>query len=430
MEINNLASAPPLNDEQMAAVTAIQDWLANPTGDSFYTLSGFAGTGKTFTVRYICKLVRGKIVLTAPTNKATKVLRETFTLDDYKPECRTIYSLLGLQLSAQGEIKELKEPDDPIDLSDYKLVIVDEGSMISTRVMRYIERAAYDHKLKFLFMGDPAQLPPVGEQTSPIWQFPSKSQLERVMRYDNQLLKLATSIRQVVDAPFPKVNLQADNDGSEGVWKYDGKYFRAAIASTAHAGHFATPGHSKVIAWRNVTVDTYNKLVRQVMFEGTTEQFVVGDRVIFTEPARDFADEPIAATDDEGTITRVIVEQHPLHEEFKVYRLSIQIDGGRLVAAYKLHPDSQEAYSAKVEQLAAEARFAKHKWKDFWGFKEAFHQVRHAYAITAHRAQGSTYQQVFVDYKDILLNRTRHEAFRCLYVACTRASKRLVLGGL
>jgi ATP-dependent exoDNAse (exonuclease V) alpha subunit len=66
-------------------------------------------------------------------------------------------------------------------------------------------------------------------------------------------------------------------------------------------------------------------------------------------------------------------------------------------------------------------------WKKFWAFKESFHSARHAYAITAHRAQGSTYQIAFVDYRDILLNRNRQEAARCLYVATSRPKKELYL---
>jgi len=53
--------------------------------------------------------------------------------------------------------------------------------------------------------------------------------------------------------------------------------------------------------------------------------------------------------------------------------------------------------------------------------------VKYAYAITAHRAQGSTYDTVYVDYQDILMNRERYEAFQCLYVASSRPRKTLYL---
>jgi ATP-dependent exoDNAse (exonuclease V) alpha subunit len=51
--------------------------------------------------------------------------------------------------------------------------------------------------------------------------------------------------------------------------------------------------------------------------------------------------------------------------------------------------------------------------------------VRYGYALTAHRAQGSTYETVFIDQEDILSNPTKAEGGRCFYVAATRASKRI-----
>jgi hypothetical protein len=49
------------------------------------------------------------------------------------------------------------------------------------------------------------------------------------------------------------------------------------------------------------------------------------------------------------------------------------------------------------------------------------------YGATVHRAQGSTYETVWVDYQDILKNRNRREAFQCLYVACSRPTTKLLL---
>ena len=66
-------------------------------------------------------------------------------------------------------------------------------------------------------------------------------------------------------------------------------------------------------------------------------------------------------------------------------------------------------------------------WSKFWTLKEAFHNVRHGYATTAPRSQGSTYETSFVDWRDILANRNPTEARRCLYVAFTRAKYRVFL---
>lgn len=418
-----------LNEDQTAALDRILEWLANPLGESFFVLKGSAGTGKTFTVKELVRQFKGRIVFTAPTNKATKVLRATLKTPQYNPECRTIYSLLGLRLEPNGEIKELKVPDDPIDLSEFRLVVVDEGSMLNKAVLQEIQAALNTFKhLRVLFMGDAAQLPPVGEVRSPIWDLPKIAALNKVMRHDNQILALATKIRGVVDSPTPNLTLATDNDGKQGVWKIDKNTFRALIASEAVKGRL-TSGKTKIIAWRNATVDTYNALARMAIFssEAVKSRWLPGDRLIFTEPVKDFNDEIIATTDDEGLVERVQVEYHPIHGTVKCFRVTVQIDDGPLVVAYAVHPEGQVEFTQQTETLSAIARSNPRKWKDFWAFKESFHACRHAYAVTAHRSQGSTYETAMVDYQDILLNRTRHEAFRCLYVACTRPTTKLVL---
>jgi len=415
-----------LNTEQESALASINTWL-DTSFDPFFVLSGSAGTGKTFCIRKLTEGTKGRFIFTAPTNKATKVLRESVTQDDYKPECRTIYSLLGLRLEANGEVKELKAPEDPIDLSQYKAIIVDEGSMVSEVLFSHIKQTAEQFRVKFLFLGDPAQSPPVGELHSPIWELKLDSKLLTVMRHDNQILELATRLREQVDRFAPTIKLTAANANGEGIWKLRLPEFNARIQEAAKNGNFSKPACAKVIAWRNIEVDRFNKLVRGVIFDNPEQPWLVGDRVLFTSPARDLDDEPVASTDDEGEVTRVDEEFHGVHGEFKIFRIAITLDDNKSVIARVLHPDSLRDYSLRVEQLYEAARANSRKWKDFWAFKESFHQLRHAYAITAHRAQGSTYQTAFVYWQDILLNRNRQEAYRCLYVACTRPAKQLIL---
>jgi exodeoxyribonuclease V len=420
-----------LNDEQQVAIGAIRNWLADDMAEPFFVFSGSAGTGKTFSVQDLIKdKSLGRVCFTAPTNKATKVLRDTLTTATYKPECCTIYSLLGLRLEASGEIRVLsqRDPDDEdLDLSCYNLIVVDEGSMISEKLRSHIKDAAEQYSCRFLFMGDPAQLPPVGEQRSPIWRIKSGAHLTKVMRYDNQILTLATRLRDVVDHPAPSLTLASDNSDGQGVWKLPATEFQQLICEAANAGAFQKVNHTKLIAWRNVTVDRYNKLIRATMFGEGATTWLPEDRLILTGPAKDLEDHKIGNTDDEGTVERVGQGYHPAYGDIKIWNLTVAIDGGRIVSLRALHPDGQARYDAKVAELAELARGNSRLWRNFWFYKEAFHGVRHAYAITAHRSQGSTYDTVFVDYKDVLLNKNRQEAFRCLYVACTRAKSKLYL---
>ena len=422
------ATTPSFSPEQLSAITAIEAFLSPSCPDQFFLLVGPAGTGKTFTIQGLLTKFKGRLVFTAPTNKATKVLRETLRRDDYRPECCTIYSLLGLRMEANGEVKQLAVPENPIDLSHFSAVIVDEGSMVNAQLASYIKMAADDTKVKFIFLGDPAQLPPVKEHTSPIWQIPLRAELTKVMRHDNQILALATHIRQLVDHPAPKLQVTDANspDIAEGVWRCNAPKFDTAISRAISAGLFAKPGGAKVIAWRNATVERYNKRIRAALFDNASE-WVVGDRVIALEPGRDVEGKPAFSTDDEGTVTAVDIVPHWMHDDINCWRLRVTLDDNTLVTMWLVAPDSITAHKQECERRATEARAAPRLWKKFWEYKELFHSARHGYAITAHRSQGSTYQTVFVDMGDILANQTRREAMRCLYVACSRPKKQLFI---
>lgn len=420
-----------LNLEQTAALNALIDWYNQPEGlgSPYFLLSGGAGTGKTFLIRAFVDQIKGKGAFTAPTNKATKVLRQSLTDDTFKPACSTIFSLLGLRLEANGEVKELASAEEPVDLSGLKYVVIDEGSMINSNLWREVQSAQRIYKFKVIVMGDECQLPPVKEAKSPVWGLREgpAAELSRVMRFDNQILTLATEIRRWVGHPAPKLKIGEDNDGLEGVWKLSEGDFEARVREAARLGRFSSGDDAKAVAWRNVTVGRLNALIRKELYAEAPE-YVVGDRVIFTSPARDLDDKPLAATDDEGTITSAIVDSHPLYPLFKSWRLSITLDTNQTVVAWPLHKDDLGKFNAEAERLAQEARRDGRRWKSFWAFKDAFHGIWHGYALTSHRSQGSTYKAAFVDWKDILRNPDRAEGLRCLYVACTRPKKELYLG--
>lgn len=421
-----VATSFPLNDDQRAAVEAMENFIREKKAD-FFLLVGAAGVGKTFCIKDLINRLRGRMVFTAPTNKATKVLRESVTTDDYKPDCRTIYSLLGLRLEANGEIKELTTPEEPLDLSKFLAVVVDEASMLNKKLMGYIQQTARDQRIQFIFMGDPAQLPPVGERTSEVWQIENRFELTKVMRHDNQILQLATSVRGKVNHPAPSFNITSDNSAGEGVWKVSQVEFTKRIREAARAGRFSRPNDAKAIAWRNVTVNSLNRVIRAEIFDNTLADWCEGDRLIMLAPAKDHKGDQVAHTDDEGTVTRVTATWHPMYQQFLCYAINVTFDDNHADTVWLVHPDARSEWEHEKARLGHEARGNGRLWKNFWGFVESFHQARHAYAITAHRSQGSTYNAAFVDFRDIMLNRERSEAVRCAYVAFTRPKKELYI---
>jgi exodeoxyribonuclease-5 len=423
----NAPASIRLNPEQELALTAMLDFITDPsTYPNFFVLSGFAGTGKTFLMREVIARAnrsRASFAFTAPTNKAAKVLRAI------TGDACTIYSLLGLRVDNNGEVKEIVTSTKPVDLSSLDVIFVDEGSMVNKKLCHILEEQAELHYVKVIFMGDIAQLPPVKEAASPIWtsDWPT-STLTKVMRHDNQILKLVTKIREVGRDFLPTIEIKGDHTNEEGVWKLTHKAFKESIWKAATLGWFADTNKTKVIAWRNVRVGEYNDLIRNALYgaEAVPGFYLPGERIIATAPCT-LGDETLLATDDEAFVQSIIETTHPIEKQYKALELKCVTETGRVIRLMVLHPHSLLDYDNDCANLAHEAKKKPALWRNFWRLKELFSSVKYAYAITAHRSQGSTYETAFVDFQDILFNRNRKEAFQCLYVACSRPTTRLFL---
>lgn len=426
-------------DDQEAAKAVILGW-ANAEFDPenwCYALLGAAGMGKTYTLKSLLPEVRGAVAVTAPTNKAVKVLMSLFQKkdeDSYSPDCCTIHSLLGLALSANGELKKLQIPDNPINISKLSMIVVDEASMLNLEIFEIIRRSAIFHKVKILFLGDPYQLPPVKEAYSPALRIDNIARLTRVRRHNNAILDLATAVREAQKMPVPTVNFPKIIAGRDEIWLQEqgtGTFMQQVYK---HLGSLIS-GEAKVIAWRNATVDNYNLLIRSAIFsqQASSSMWLPTDRISALSPCVDLTipkeDRKMRngiVTDDEGTVEQVEVVPHPTLPEYLAWEIQAKMDSGRYFTFHCLHEKSKRDFDAKLAQLLNDGKKVG-KWKAYWEFVEEFHSIRHAYATTAHRSQGSTYRYAFVDWKDILINRNRLEAFQCLYVAVSRPSTRLFL---
>lgn len=422
------AHAPiALTPEQSSAINSLMEFLSDPAPTSpFFTLSGFAGTGKTFCMREVVarsKSSHAKFAFTAPTNKAAKVLRRI------TGEACTIFALLGLRIDKSGELKQLVASKAPTDLSEFTAIFVDEASMVNRVLFNLLKTKAEQYDVKVIFMGDAAQLPPVGEAHSPVWEeTDNTAQLSKVMRHDNQILTLATELREAMQSFAPSIVIKSSNDANGGVWKMAKADFKESIYAAAKDGKFADGEQSKVVAWRNVRVAEYNHLIRHAIYGGEADNsmYLPGDRIVAAAPCMR-GDIPLMTTDEEALVEEAINCKHPMQTKYSAIELKCRTETNQVIRLLVLHPVSQVQFDADSQQLAAEAKASPRLWKRFWDHKELFHDVKYAYALTAHRSQGSTYENVWVDYQDILLNRNRKEAFQCLYVACTRASKQLML---
>lgn len=406
-----------LTQDQMAAIDALMSYISDPSAPWKFVFSGYAGTGKTFCMREVVarsSKSQTKFAFATPTNKSAKELRKI------TGHATTIYSLLGLRVDKTGEIKQIV-PGKKIDLSGIDVIILDEGFMVNKTLYRILEQECEAACVKVVFMGDPAQLPPVGEAESPVCASGSDVQLTKVMRHDNQILTLATALRNEYLKFAPCISLKSDYDEKGGVWKMNRIDFRRSIYQAAEAGLFGDGQSAKVIAWRNKTVDEYNQIVRGAVYgeAAVPGMYLPGERIVATGPCVR-GDETLMTTDDEAIVESAVACVHPLEPKYKALDLKCRTEQNRVIRLTVIHPDSAELFNNDLQSMAHAAKMNGKLWKRFWEHQELFHTVKYAYALTVHRAQGSTYDTVYADSGDILINRNRREAFQCLYTASTR----------
>ena len=184
-----MPATPKLNQEQKEAFKTIQKFLDHPAADTF-VLKGYAGTGKTFLMQYLGRWLKEKeqkFSFLASTGRAATVLRGKTGFS-----AKTVHSEL-YHFSKVDGVDETIPPDAPIDNyghmtlqfllrqpdEDKLVYIVDEASMLSSELSEGASYAIFGSGLllngffeivgnnKVIFLGDPCQLPPVGQSFSP-----------------------------------------------------------------------------------------------------------------------------------------------------------------------------------------------------------------------------------------------------------------------
>lgn len=141
-----------LTQQQEEAVRAIMDWHGR-SASQIFTLTGYAGTGKTTLAKYIANSISGDVIFMSYTGKAAKVLSEKGCAPS-----GTIHSFLYKFVKTEGEAPVFKYAPDMKTLRA-SLIVVDEYSMLNKKLYDDIVRTG----CKILFLGDPFQLPPISK---------------------------------------------------------------------------------------------------------------------------------------------------------------------------------------------------------------------------------------------------------------------------
>jgi len=428
-------------EDQQAAYDAIINFIDN--GSNYMALlEGCAGSGKSTLCSAIVDYVVnhglfGKIAMCAPTWKAVKVMKAMAKPENKdKIDFTSLHSLLGLKHLITKDGKEIFKRDSksPCKLSFYDLVIVDEASMVSDELFNEIENQNY-RGTKVLFVGDSNQINPINH-THAIPMLEEKRKLFNIEHY-----KLTKIVRQAEGNPiivysqkilkdeFKMVPGHKDMVDKTGVVMLNGdkqvlrNLLQYYFCSEAFDNN---PNHAKLVAWTNNTVDMFNSIIRSMKY-GKAPKIVLGEKLIVDKPIKDMDDEIIFTTNEDLVVLSIEEKEKTLSQgKFSYYDCLVRGDEDQEHYIHILHEKSQRNYDLilrNLSSMAVKETDIKKKiqaWKNYYGFMENFALVNYNYALTVHCAQGSTYDNCFVVYNDIMRNHRVDERKRILYTSVTR----------
>ena len=190
--------------------------------------------------------------------------------------------------------------------------------------------------------------------------------------------------------------------------------------------HYVEDNETRVICYRNKTIDTVNRNIRKKLFPDANEIFVKGDALYMNLTYKNSHDRSFYNS-DEFTILNLKKENY---QGIEVYRAQVkhQEEEYILLVTEKSLPLYKEILKSK-RNAAKNADFKSKgkKWEDFYNFRDTFADVSYGYAFTAYKAQGSDFTNVYVDLNDILSTPISDKRkLQTLYTAITRATHQVI----
>lgn len=420
----------PLNEGQTKASEAFLSFMF--TDDVYFRLSGPAGVGKTYWMWYVINVLIPKyhetcsmmgiesefnaVDLTATTNKAAAELENAT-----KQPCSTIHSFLNLKVVNDYKTgKTLIQKTPRFRVHNNIVLFIDEAYMLDTPVVKFLMEGT--QKCKIVFIGDDRQLGPVMEKVSPITTIegPFYELTEPMRNADQPLLQqLCDQLRETVATGVFK-----PIQPHEGVIDH----LTDAELELGLRHYFTEQTHeSRILAYTNERVLMYNDHIRTL--RGLPDEFTVGEFLV-NNSSFQMGDRRIPVEAEVEVIgTHPIIDMPVGYSEngepvmMKVQPLDIRTDMHGVFTDVRV-PCNRDHFKDVLRHYAR-----KKDWPQYFTMQESFADLRQRDAATVHKAQGSSYKQVFVDLDTISTVKSPDEAARLLYVAFSRARSRVFMYG-
>ena len=461
-EVNIKDDCVVLTKDQKKSFELFCEWLTAPYSFQPFVMKGFAGSGKTYLSMKLLKKVDELGLcwtVVAPTHKAVGVLREGLKSVSIQPTWfpSTIHRLLRLKLKRQADI-EVCEKTDQTDssLENLGLVLIDEASMIDSKLLEITLECARSTSTRLVFVGDPAQLPPVGETFSSVFLMKRaiNSELKEVVRHQGPVLKLATIIR---DGYFPcsqppVLPVINSEKGNVGILDRN-SWLEKAKSSLRLSSLEDDYDRARILCYTNRIVDNLVPHARRAIHGEMADQYqVLPGEVLISRKAvmanaslneNELGEEPdiLISSNREMVVEDVIPNSFDLasletHQDFENSLPIIETQIAKVRCDQKefslrLMPQigtkSRIALDLTLKNLSNQARERGKKnngsiWKLFFFIRDSFASLGPASVLTIHRSQGSTFGEVFIT-SDVFWPKDIEFRKRLVYVAVSRASK-------
>ena len=438
---------------QKKVIEKLSNWLSSADSSSIFVLNGYAGTGKTTLVAAMVAVLKEMgtpAVLLAPTGRAAKVLSRYAG-----QEAHTIHKQIYRErTNAQYESKF------SLDINKYKdaVFVVDEASMLSAAssdssfgsgnllddLVQYVRSGK---QCRLMLVGDDAQLLPVGNDYSPALDIAEVSQygdveyasMDEVVRqsHDSGILFNATMLRCMLENHIYEIP-HFDLSHSDFTRIEGGELMEALQDCYDRYGRDETI----VITRSNKRANRYNEGIRRYTLSAE-EEIESGDMLMIVKNNYFYAERDeqspmsFVANGDVARLKRI-----RRFEEFYGFRFVDAVvsfpdyDGYEMECKLLLDTLSSESPSLTRDQsrtlfceVEKDYDDIKAKTKRYRAIRENEHfnamQIKFAYAVTCHKAQGGQWKAVFVDRCLFGDEQMSKDLLRWLYTAITRATERV-----
>ncbi len=446
----------PPTDDQSVALKKLASYICENNNDVIFLLKGYAGTGKTSVISSFVKTLdalRMRAVLLAPTGRAAKVLGSYAGHQSF-----TIHKKIYRQKSSKDGMGSFM-----LDRNLHRdtWFIVDEASMISNtssdssifgsgRLLDDLIEYVYSGTdCKLILVGDSAQLPPVGSAVSPALDVSVlkeygfgliTSELKQVVRQSENsgVLMNATGVRlqisenNLVHPAMDCINFKDMTrlNGEELIEELSVAYGACGLEGTI------------IVVNSNKQANRYNQGIRNRIFY-REEEISPGDMVMVVKNnyfllEEDEAGPGFIANGDIAEVKKIQKYEERYGFRFAEMTLwfpdyNFEVESKVLIDV--LHLDTPALPSEKNSELfhsiLADYQDIKIRRKQYEAVRKNpwFNalQIKFAYAVTCHKAQGGQWERVFIDQGMFNRNEITIDYLRWLYTALTRSTDRVYL---